>query len=111
MALTREESMPRRLNIESGVERLRDTTQLWRFVRQLKTREHPLSITCELEIVWFGKPNLFTWSGGDRDVVRAAFVGQLLPEAARLYEKNIKMIDSHRLDYRTMSDYKVKPRA
>jgi hypothetical protein len=43
-----------------------------------------VNATCELEVVWPGKSDLFTWYGGDCDVVRAAFDGPLLPNREAL---------------------------
>jgi hypothetical protein len=77
---------------------------IWQFLEKLETASFELPPAgCELRLVWRRGPSDFSWFGGEGNKEYAAFIGQLLPIAARLYKKNIRIVDRDDADYMSLS--------
>jgi hypothetical protein len=93
-------TLPRHLRIDFPGKSSEEAL-FWSFLRDIPIQALRANTAyVQLEIRW--KKAVFSWVAGDQDPAYAAFIGQLLSEAVRLYKKNVKVIDCHGLDYRTM---------
>jgi hypothetical protein len=81
-----------------------DGQQFWAFMKELEAGVFTSPSSCTLRIMRENS-QIFSWAGGENGRDYAAFIGKLLPIAARLSKRNIRILDCHSAEYTALAKF------